>query len=221
MPWNVPAQVRASLIVPAFAPITCLHIRSTRRAISAAARRENVISRMRCGSAPLTMRWATRWASVFVLPDPAPAMTSSGAADSHLPSRTPCSTARRCSGLSFSRYAVDIGYQPRSPGVSPPSYAADLISRRLLFDRQRCLGSHPNTRTKIELRMKTKRSTAKPTIDFAPIFFKNLAHSPRYMRRLPLADPGTRIGALVTPVAFNRPCRARGTHLRKSRSSDA
>ena len=54
-------------------------MRSTRLVISDAARREKVISRMRRGSAPLTMRWATRWASVLVLPEPAPAMTSSGA----------------------------------------------------------------------------------------------------------------------------------------------
>ena len=33
---------------------------------------------MRRGSAPSTMRCATRWASVLVLPEPAPAMTSSG-----------------------------------------------------------------------------------------------------------------------------------------------
>ena len=39
---------------------------------------------MRRGSAPLTIRCATRWASVLVLPEPAPAMTSSGAgAPSH------------------------------------------------------------------------------------------------------------------------------------------
>ncbi len=57
--------------------------------ISDAARREKVISRMRRGSTPLTIRWATRWASVLVFPDPAPAMTSSGAgiADAMLHSR--------------------------------------------------------------------------------------------------------------------------------------
>ena len=55
-------------------------MRSTRRLISAAARREKVSSRMRRGSAPLTIRCATRCASVLVLPEPAPAMTSSGAA---------------------------------------------------------------------------------------------------------------------------------------------
>jgi hypothetical protein len=37
------------------------------------------------------------------LPDPAPAMTSSGVPGAAWFSRTPCSTARRCSGLSFSR----------------------------------------------------------------------------------------------------------------------
>ena len=93
MPWNVPAQVRASVITLALWPMTCPAIRSTRRAISAAARRENVSRRMRRGSAPLTMRCATRWARVLVLPDPAPAMTSSGAGDVAPPAMTPCSTA--------------------------------------------------------------------------------------------------------------------------------
>src|ERR1700726_410017 len=66
-------------------------------------RREKVISRILRGSAPLTIKWATRCARVLVLPDPAPAMTSSGAPGAASFSRTPCSTARRCSGLSFSR----------------------------------------------------------------------------------------------------------------------
>ena len=56
-------------------------MRLTRDVISAAARREKVISRMRRGSAPWTIRWATRWASVLVLPEPAPAMISSGVED--------------------------------------------------------------------------------------------------------------------------------------------
>ena len=64
-------------------PSTWAQMRSTRRAISAAARREKVISRMRRGSAPLTIRCATRCASVLVLPDPAPAMTRSGPAGAH------------------------------------------------------------------------------------------------------------------------------------------
>src|SRR3954470_2372264 len=79
-------------------------MRSTRRAISIDARREKVIKSMRCGSAPLTIRWATRWARVLVLPEPAPAMTSSGPPTP--PGETPCSTARRWSGLSASRYGA-------------------------------------------------------------------------------------------------------------------
>ena len=67
-------------------------MRSTRRVISAAARREKVSSRMRRGSAPLTIRCATRCASVLVLPVPAPAMISSGR-------RRPCSTARALLGV--------------------------------------------------------------------------------------------------------------------------
>ncbi len=53
MPWNVPAQVNASVMTPALSPITLRAMRSTRRVISDAARRENVISRIRRGSAPL------------------------------------------------------------------------------------------------------------------------------------------------------------------------
>ena len=64
----------------AFALTTLVVMRSTRRAISAAARREKVSSRMRRGSMPLTMRCATRCAKVLVLPEPAPAMISSGRA---------------------------------------------------------------------------------------------------------------------------------------------
>ncbi len=59
-------------------PSPAARCRSTRRCISPEARREKVISRMRRGSAPLTIRWATRCASVLVLPEPAPAITSSG-----------------------------------------------------------------------------------------------------------------------------------------------
>src|SRR5688500_11463097 len=67
MPWNVPAQLSASVMMPASAPRTLRAIRSTRFDISAAARRENVMSRIRRGSAPLTIRWATRWARVLGL----------------------------------------------------------------------------------------------------------------------------------------------------------
>ena len=66
-------------MTPARSPITWRAIRSTRRVISVAARLENVIKRIRRGSAPLTIKCATRWASVFVFPEPAPAITRSGA----------------------------------------------------------------------------------------------------------------------------------------------
>ena len=79
MPWKVPAQASASVMTAALSPITLRAIRSTRCVISEAARRENVINRMRRGSAPPTIRCATRCARVLVLPDPAPAITSSGA----------------------------------------------------------------------------------------------------------------------------------------------
>src|SRR5262249_58915866 len=76
-------------------------MRSTRRVISTAARREKVNSIIRRGSAPRTMRCATRCASVLVLPVPAPAMMRSGEG-------SPCSTAWRCSGLSLARYGAAV-----------------------------------------------------------------------------------------------------------------
>jgi hypothetical protein len=50
MPWNVPAQFRASFMTLARSLSTLRVIRSTRFDISDAARRENVISRIRRGS---------------------------------------------------------------------------------------------------------------------------------------------------------------------------
>ena len=78
MAWNVPDQASASAVAPALGPRACAAMRSTRRCISAAARREKVRSMMRRGSAPQTTRCATRCASVLVLPVPAPAMMRSG-----------------------------------------------------------------------------------------------------------------------------------------------
>ena len=49
-------------------------IRSARRVISAAARREKVSNMMRPGGVPVAIRWATLCAKVSVLPVPAPAM---------------------------------------------------------------------------------------------------------------------------------------------------
>src|SRR5512138_3413158 len=65
---------------------------ATRSRISAAALLVNVIARMLDGATPWSIRWAIRCVSTRVLPDPAPATTSSG------PSR--CTTASSWSGLS-------------------------------------------------------------------------------------------------------------------------
>ena len=51
---------------------------ATRSRISSAALLVNVIARIRDGCTPSWMRWAMRWVSTLVLPDPAPATTSSG-----------------------------------------------------------------------------------------------------------------------------------------------
>src|SRR5262245_34293362 len=98
-------------------------MRSTRRSISAAARREKVSSRMRPGSAPLTIRWATRCASVLVLPEPAPAITSSGPATLAPLPATPCATAQRCSAFKVSRYfAPDMNRTPDGDRPGDPDH---------------------------------------------------------------------------------------------------
>src|SRR6266850_4815579 len=73
-------------------------MRCARRVISIAARRVKVSNRMRSGCVPPRMRCATRWASVLVLPVPAPAMTSSGCG--------PACAASRCRGLRRSKAAA-------------------------------------------------------------------------------------------------------------------
>src|ERR1700724_3157754 len=104
----------------ALAKHLCGDVDEPARAISAAARRENVSSRMRRGSAPLMIRCATLCASVLVLPEPAPAIIKSGPASAS--AAPPCSTARRCCGLSFVRYgafiaAVLVAAGPRSLAI--------------------------------------------------------------------------------------------------------
>jgi hypothetical protein len=98
--WNVPDQ-RSGCWLSDFVALAIR--RCARRSISAAARREKVRSRMRPGSAPFTMRCATRWASVLVLPEPAPAITSSGPATLAPVETTPCSTAQRCASFRLAR----------------------------------------------------------------------------------------------------------------------
>ena len=77
MPWKVPDHSTRPGPEPPLFGIWAA-ICSARRVIVCAARRVKVRSRMRLGSAPRTMRWATRCASVVVLPVPAPAMIRSG-----------------------------------------------------------------------------------------------------------------------------------------------
>ena len=79
MPWNVPAQGSAGACAPR-ERVDSINTRPDRRSSACAARRENVKSRMRCGSAPSRTRRATRCASVLVFPEPAPAMIASGGA---------------------------------------------------------------------------------------------------------------------------------------------
>src|SRR5439155_1651213 len=78
----------------------------------------------RSGSVPVRIRWATRCASVLVLPVPAPAMISSGPWISALRGyEMPCSTAARWARFRSRRYAgesVELG----SAGLLFPSSVA-------------------------------------------------------------------------------------------------
>ena len=56
---------------------------ATRWRISSAALLVNVMARICDGCTPSSMRWAMRWVSTRVLPDPAPATTSSGPVSVH------------------------------------------------------------------------------------------------------------------------------------------
>ncbi len=85
----------------------CASTASTRRSISAAARRVKVSSRMRRGSAPRSMRCATRCTSVAVLPVPAPATMSSGP--------SPCAHGGELLGVELVEHgAVLLGRSARS-----------------------------------------------------------------------------------------------------------
>src|SRR6266540_188015 len=114
--WNVPPHTRPdaarSLAPPPRSP-------STRRSISAAARRAKVTRRMRSGRTPRSMRWATRCASVVVLPVPAPATMSSGS--------SPCAAASRCRSSSASSFTAAHD--------SPASGSAQVFSGRARTDR--------------------------------------------------------------------------------------
>ncbi|MNS53272.1 hypothetical protein D3C72_860230 [compost metagenome] len=105
MPWKVPAHGSAGGRSD-FRPSTRASTWPARRSISCAARREKVSSSRRCGSTPSAIRCATRCASVLVLPEPAPAITSSGRWSAPTAAPTPCSTAARWSSLSAASAAA-------------------------------------------------------------------------------------------------------------------
>jgi hypothetical protein len=116
--WNVPAQAIASVIVRACSRMTFPTMCSTRRVISEAARREKVSSMIRRGSTLLTIRCATRCASVFVFPEPAPAIIKSGPARSseHRLSDV-CNRSARTFGAEFPTVAAqydDLARLPRA-----------------------------------------------------------------------------------------------------------
>ncbi len=110
-PSAAPAALTAAL-APRSAARRCARRGASSRA---AARREKVSSRMRRGSAPLTTRCATRCASVLVLPEPAPAMTSSGR-EVLLP-RAPAAASAPCSDRRALRLVEGRRAQP--PAARP------------------------------------------------------------------------------------------------------
>ena len=90
-------------------------IRPGARCISSAALLVKVMARISHGRAsPVAMRWATRWVSTRVLPDPAPATTSNG------PPRW--TTARRCGLVQALQEHVGRGDAVAPAGLarSPP-----------------------------------------------------------------------------------------------------
>src|SRR5690348_1013367 len=111
-----------------------------RRRISVAALRVKVSIMMRAGSTPWITRCATRWASVSVLPVPAPATISSGPdLKPFSGSGSPWVAARRWGPLSFAKCdAVDMtagdytesGDPLSLTGVTRSTYSSD--ARRLL-----------------------------------------------------------------------------------------
>ena len=144
--WKVPAHTSASLMGEQLAPMTLPEIRVTRRVISAAARREKVINKMRLGSAPLTIRCATRWASVLVLPDPAPAMTRSGGALLRIESvKVSGSGKHESPSVEHESFAWEAQYAGRySEDSSIQKRRRPAITAfRILSDAQRIVHSEP------------------------------------------------------------------------------
>jgi hypothetical protein len=116
------------------ARLAAARIVSTRLSISAEARRVNVSNKIRPGATPRWIRWATRWASVFVLPVPAPAMISSGS--------SPAVAAARWASLSLESHCTEASPAPMPAppcGGRPvrPMFEVLLPRRRAEIDARR------------------------------------------------------------------------------------
>ncbi len=144
--WNVPAQGRrtaaAGDAARRFSDSAWATSRSARRVISVAARRLKVNSRMRAGSMPESTRWATRCASVPVLPVPAPAITSSGP-DSNRPVSpgAPQAAASRCRGLSRASHGASL----TAASLTPVRVAAASVTAQTRWPRPAATGGPGGT----------------------------------------------------------------------------
>ena len=123
--WKVPHHASRGACWRVPRPSASCRTRPTRRSISAAARREKVSRSSRDGSAPARTRRATRAASVSVLPEPAPATTSSGPIAAPAAPSRPKPAARRCASFSPARSeprgaarATTVSVMGRAGGLS-------------------------------------------------------------------------------------------------------
>ncbi len=132
-PWKVPAHGSCGAGWVERSPSARCSTRPTRRCSSCAARREKLSSRMRCGSAPSSTSRATRELSVSVLPEPAPAITSSGGARPRAPSSRPSKTAARCSSLSDTNRSAARGAARGGRGVSSIGGCGRVVCRPLYW----------------------------------------------------------------------------------------
>src|ERR1700738_5064488 len=83
---------------------------------------------------PLTTKWATRWARVLVLPDPAPAITSRG------PASARCGRIPRCSATAA---PCELFRQPDFPQSTRPRDRRQRSNRYRLRPAPGELGSRP------------------------------------------------------------------------------
>src|ERR1700721_4741400 len=99
---------------------------------------------------PCRKRCPTRLASVLVLPEPAPAITSKGSAGATRTNSTPCSTARRWFSFKASRYTAAMVRESREAETDRVSVSRVLakLARldRSLLARDRRLARGETTR---------------------------------------------------------------------------